>query len=81
MVAFNCNWFVLDIYLNLYANLVSFALRLLTIYVPIKSQRNTALQSKYRKELKEFKERMDDAKAENDQMQGLFNCNVCWSNF
>ncbi|KAI6182320.1 Inner membrane protein [Aphelenchoides bicaudatus] len=47
---------------------VSASLRLLTIYVPIKSQKNVALQSQYRPELEDFKKRTEDAKMEGDNM-------------
>lgn len=55
----------------IFQNLVSIALRLLTIYVPIKAQKNTAIQSRYKTELKEFNNRMKDSQAEGDNMQGL----------
>jgi len=46
--------------------IVSTSLRLLTIYVPIASQRMVALQSRYKPEMKEFKDRITDARAEGD---------------
>uniref|UniRef100_A0A0N5A1F6 Mitochondrial inner membrane protein OXA1 n=1 Tax=Parastrongyloides trichosuri TaxID=131310 RepID=A0A0N5A1F6_PARTI len=45
------------------------ALRLFLIYVPILSQRNAAIQSRYHKEMATFKDRMDEAKSEGDNRQ------------
>uniref|UniRef100_A0AC34F439 Membrane insertase YidC/Oxa/ALB C-terminal domain-containing protein n=1 Tax=Panagrolaimus sp. ES5 TaxID=591445 RepID=A0AC34F439_9BILA len=43
-------------------------LRVALIYVPIMSQRNVAKQSKYKPELDEFKQKMEDAKAEGNHL-------------
>lgn len=48
------------------------ALRLLLIKVVTLSQKNIAIQSRYRKELKEFGDRMQEAKGENNNMLGKF---------
>uniref|UniRef100_A0A0K0DZ62 Membrane insertase YidC/Oxa/ALB C-terminal domain-containing protein n=1 Tax=Strongyloides stercoralis TaxID=6248 RepID=A0A0K0DZ62_STRER len=42
------------------------ALRLLLIYLPIISRRNAAIQSKYRNEMKEFNDQMQEAKLQGD---------------
>jgi YidC/Oxa1 family membrane protein insertase len=43
-------------------------LRIALIYVPIMSQRNIAKQSKYKPELDEFKKRMEDSRAEGNNV-------------
>lgn len=44
----------------------TFTLRLVMIKVVVMSQRSTAIQSKYRPELKEFQNRLQEAKQENN---------------
>uniref|UniRef100_A0AC35U251 Mitochondrial inner membrane protein OXA1 n=1 Tax=Rhabditophanes sp. KR3021 TaxID=114890 RepID=A0AC35U251_9BILA len=43
------------------------SLRLLLIYVPVLSQRNAAIQSKYRTEMTQYKDRIQEARAEGNQ--------------
>ncbi|KAI1722203.1 60Kd inner membrane protein domain-containing protein [Ditylenchus destructor] len=46
----------------------TFVLRLLMIFVPVMAQKSAALNSRYRKEIAEFRDRIQDAKAEGNNL-------------
>lgn len=51
-------------------HLGTFVLRLLMIFVPVMAQKSAALNSRYRKEIAEFRDRIQDAKAEGNNLLG-----------
>lgn len=55
---------------NLFLITATVILRLALIYVPIMSQKLVAKQSKYKKELDEFRVRQEDAKKEGNNLLG-----------